>query len=454
MSGVFDLPLGVVSGVLAILALITWHCWWLSQRGRWLALDPLNFLWAGVVVIYVVQATEYSEVLSELYGRDHLVRSMAVVFAGLVAVVVGYESRLGGVLAKKVPNTPFRLSPPRLRLVSLGLIGVGVLGYAYQFSSAGGFVSWIAVARGGTDWEAIENWVAQAADVLPIGVAVLLLHAEMHHTRRGMRVVAWSAWLGMFLWLFYLGTRSRVIVMTIGGIAAFYLPRRRNPPGWLLGVAFLILLFLTGFQAAFRGTFRDLRIDVAGISGEELRGASLPSMLGGDRTIQQERFAGGLEMNCVLAAIALVPDTVPFNFGYGYLEFFTRPIPRSLWASKWYPMRESLQGVFRLGGLTEAQDPNTGLLSGPAFTLIGHWYYAGGLVGVIIGGFLAGGLCRGIRGIWERRPTSEGDLLLFCQLMAVGFGEVAGTPLGFVFSLPPIVVALSIAFVLCREPAR
>jgi hypothetical protein len=145
---------------------------------------------------------------------------------------------------------------------------------------------------------------------------------------------------------------------------------------------------------------------------------------------------------------------VPYNYGYGYLELFTRWIPRAVWPDKFYPQMEAVQGVLREAELSQANVRNTDILMGPAFTFVGHWYYVAGPVGLIFGGLLTGVLFRIIRTIYDRGNRSEGDILIYVSLIGIGFSEAASTPLAWLSTLPFVLGPLALILFLCRAPAE
>jgi hypothetical protein len=60
---------------------------------------------------------------------------------------------------------------------------------------------------------------------------------------------------------------------------------------------------------------------------------------------------------------------------------------------------------------------------------------------------------RAIRYIYDRQPGNEGDVVLYASLVPLGFGEAAGEPLMFLFTLPFTLGPLLIVLWWCRAPA-
>jgi len=440
--------------LLCIAGLMIAHTLSLISRKRLLLLDPLFAFWAGILVIYVGQPLSYRQIFIEWHSEKLFETTLGWTLLGLLCVLWGYEWNLGVRLGLKLPQSPAKLSPVKLTLAGYGLVFLGVLGYLYLFASAGGVNEWLSVGRGGTDNENVSGYVAQSADLLPLGVVLLLFQMHFHPAPLPKQIALWFLAALIWWWFLYLGSRSRLIGFTIGGMGATYLPGRKSPPLALAGAVFLALFILSNFQEAYRDKFTNLSLNLDQIDMREARDSALPFFLGGDPTLQADAVSSGIEFNCVMSVVELVPDKVPYNYGYGYLELFTRWIPRAIWPDKFYPQMEALQGVLREAQLSQANVRDTNILMGPAFTFVGHWFYVAGPLGLIFGGLLTGVLFRTIRTIYDRGNRSEGDILIYVSLIGIGFSEAASTPLAWLSTLPFALGPLALILFLCRAPSE
>jgi hypothetical protein len=421
------------------------------MQNRWLAFDPLNAFWAGVLICYVEQAVSHSETLISWHDLKTFESSLWWILFGLASVVIGYELRLGRSICGKLPVPPARLNRTRLAWTAILLTSAGIIGYWYDMSLAGGLERWLSVPRGGADLEVANTYVLQLEHLLPVGVALGLFIVEMFKPTMAVRLSVWILGALMWLWFVYLGTRSRTIMFSVTMMAAFFMPQKRNPPLPLLMASIVGLLVLSNFMGHYRSYFRGLSFNLQLIDFDEAKARSLPKWLGGGFSDVPDEPGKGIELNCVMSVIRLVPETVPYNFGYGHLEVFTRPIPRSFWQKKPYPHLESIQGVLREAELSEAEGGFSDLLAGPAFTFVGHWYYVAGGAGLLLGGLLTGVMFRAIRSFYDRDTGSHGGLIIYLNLLLIGFSEAAATPFYWIFTLPFSLAPLLIALQYCRE---
>jgi hypothetical protein len=432
--------------LLCIVGVMAAHTLSLVLRKRLLLLDPLFAFWAGILVIYVNQPLADGRIFIEWHSEKIFEMTLLWTLLGMICVVAGYEWNLGVRLGLKLPQAPPELSARKMSVAGYGLIVIGALGYLYLFASAGGVREWLSVPRGGTDYENVSGYIAQSVDLLPLGVVLLLFQVHFHPTPPLKRIVVWLLAALLWWWFLYLGTRSKLIGFSIVALGAYYLPKGKSPPIPVIGATFLCLFMLSNFQEHYRDRFTDLSLNLDQIDAREAWGNALPPLLGGDRDLQKETVAPGIEFNCVMSVVELVPD----NYGYGYLEIFTRWIPRSIWPDKIYPQMESVQGVLREGMLSDANVRDTDLLMGPAFTFVGHWFYVGGPIGLILGGLITGVLFRTIRTIYDRGKGREGDILIYVSLIGLGFTEAAATPFGWLSTMPFLLGPLALILFLCR----
>jgi len=440
--------------LLMIAGIMVGHALTLKLRRRFVVFDLLNMFWAGAIILYLYQPIVFFDYFVAWYGQDVLEETLLWVLLGLSFVVIGYEGRWGVRWGKMVPALPQHLSGQGLFGAALSLIALGLYGYSVEFASAGGIERWASVARGGTDWDKVSGYAAILTSLLPAGVGLLVLHVEMHRATPLKRSLAWFVFALMLLWFLYLGTRNRTVVMVMTALMAHYLPRRKNPRPLLLVAVFLALFATSNFLGQYRQNFFNLSFNFENINWDEAIAQSLAGILPGTQVKNKASVSKGIEFGCTMAAVKLVPNKIPFNYGYSELEFLTRIVPRSIWPEKRYPHYEAFTPIYQMEDLSQYWVPyaTTPILAGPSFGYIGHWYAVGGAVALVFAGLFTGGLFRAIRTIFNRPEKREGDLVLYMLVIVpIGFGEAASTPLFWILTLPPMLMPLLVLVYLARR---
>lgn len=423
--------------LLLVAALPAAHAFWLIARGRWYAFDPLNAFWAGAFVVYILQPLEYMGSFVSWHADGTLVtKTFAWTLFSIFFLIVGYEMKIGVTVGQRVPRLPQKLNPQRLVGAAVLLIVLGLFGYVYLIGSAGSLSAWLSQGRGATNWQSVSGYLAHLEHMLPVGAALLLFHVELHKVTPTRRAAAWIAAILLWIWFVYLGTRSRTILWTGTMLVAYYLPRRKNPPLVLLIGVFSGLFVLTNFQEHFRNYFTDLSFNIGMMDKGEVTARVLPRFM--TQGAEKPDVSVSKEFNCALTVMELVPSEVSYNYGYGYLEIFTRPIPRAIWPQKRYPAMESVFDVLHKGNLSLAwiATSEKPLLMGPVFTYVGHWWYVGGPIALVLAGLVTGSFFRAIRTLFDRCGNGQAELVLYSQLFALGFFEAAAWPFYWIFSLP------------------
>jgi len=297
--------------------------------------------------------------------------------------------------------------------------------------------------------------VAALAALVPVGVNLLVFYGEIYRAHPVYRIIAWVLQLAVLLWMCYLGSRFRVIFTVVSSLMIWYLPRRKNPPFLLLAPIFAVLVIGTTFQEQYRGYFYDFSFHFDKMNWAEVAETVLPSFVTG--TSRKKGVSKGMEFSCTAAVVKLVPRSVEYNYGYSELEFFTKPIPRAWWPEKRYPHYEAFTPIYLQGDLTNhwVTYVYRPFLGGPSFGYVGHWYAVGGPLMLIGAGLFTGGLLRAIRSIYDRSLGSEGDLVIYMVLSTVGFNDMTGVPLWWIFDLTLILIPLiTLVNVIKRKTGR
>ncbi len=441
--------------VFSIVAVMLGHTALQVSRGRWLCFDPINSFWAGVLIVSVLDPLKNSEVYKSWHATGVMETALGWSLFGVAWVVVGYELSWGPNWARHIPDLPSKLGSARLFAAGVLMVGAGIVGYWLFIGTAGSFREWLSEGRGKTDFEALPGYINVLPQFLPGGIALLLFEVEIHKRAWAIRSFVWTLALITWLWLLYLGTRGGTISLAIMCLAAFYLPRRRNPPIVLLALVAVGLHATVTFQAKYRHIFTDLSFHLDDVDLREFFAHDVFPLPGNRATRVTEIASEWDDFNCLMATVELVPKQVPYNCGYALLELVTHPIPRSIWPGKFYPHYEAFTPIMDMGNISGNWQTigNSTFLSGPCFGFTGHWYAMGGPVALGVAGVVTGAFLRMLRGIYERNKKSESDIIIYGTVLIIGFLEAATVPLFWLFHLPAVWIALSIILFWAGQPS-
>ncbi len=424
--------------ILVIVAIMIVHAIRVRNRRRWFLLDPLNLFWAGALVVNVLQPIEYANTFVDWHSVEIFQKGLLWTAIGFLFVVLGYESRLGVRLGLKHFRISTQLRPERVWIIGWIFVGIGVYAYATFMASAGGPKEWLSIGRGGTIQDAFSGYFRELEHALPFGVTLLLFSLNFRRSSYVRIALIWGLAFLALWWLMYLGSRSRTIIWVLTMLAAYYLPRRRNPKLWLAITVFAALMIIVNFQSYYRMGFTNLSFNLDAIDMQEATERVMPySNRGMD-------VATGIEFNLVLSVLEVVPNLVDYNYGYSLLHFLVNWIPRFIWHEKRYPHYEAFTPIYIYSGVDAApiQTYPRFLCAGPTFTFVAYWYAVGGPVALMLAGWLTGCFFRFIRTIYDRDPFSQGGLILYVTLISIGFYESAAAPLFWLVNLPFVVLAI------------
>lgn len=438
--------------ILLIFLVYALHFWRAKTRGSWFLFDPVNVFFAGTFFIYVVEFFSNGYGYIDRHGIQTVNYTLLLISFGLACVAVGYRLPLGKYLYHCYPKPPMKVALWPILLLSLLLFLCGGLSWLSIINASGGIYEWASSARGGVDWAEISGYTNVLTHLSYAGPATLLMVIEAKRTKGAVRWLAWALIAINFIFYLYIGSRSRVILLTLVALASYSLPRQKNIPLWIIVPLGICLLFLVKFIAIYRSYFVNFSFSIGNTSFGEI--------------VQTVVFAGGVstgagigmapvgsELNLTFAVVELVPHEISYNLGVEFAQLVTHPVPRAVWPEKPYPRGEVWSEIHRVEGSSMhwVEYVNTPFLSGPAPGFIASWYYIGGPIGLVIGGVLVGGLLRSLRIFQIRSKMSEGAAVLSSLLLIVGFSEAVSHPLEWIYRLPFLIVPLFIALKLAKK---
>ena len=383
--------------LLLAIAAVPIYSWTVNYRrnGDWYFLNPINGFWVAFLYAGVVQPLLSASKWIAYYDEATLTSTLGMFLVLGVAVHLGYNSVWGDKISRRVPD----LSRPSQRKVfwcGVFLIVVGLIGYFLVIRASGGWAHWSSSPRSYTKFQALSGYVYTLPRVATLGIMVLLCHAFSWREAPLLYkfgVVALA--LLNLVWQMYSGTREGAIVMLIILVGSIYGAQNRNPPWLAMGALVAAAFFFFGFIPTYRAQFRDLQFKTDETPRQVLQN-SLDFYSHPDGPAEDEETPDlWSDFGMAISVAYYVPAQLDFDYGQMLLETFTRPIPRGLWPGKSYPEGEAWDRFHRVSGVSDVTNA-VGLRAGPSPTMVGKYYYIGGWVGLMVGGFFSGTLLSAI----------------------------------------------------------
>jgi hypothetical protein len=350
-------------------------------------------------------------------------------------------------MARKLPILPGSDNESHFILVGFGATVAGALAYDYVIRVSGGLEQFLSKARTAINYEELSGYTLTLTTFVPLGLMILLCSTYHHPRYVSLKRLALIATVAFGIWCIYSGTRSGIINVALILLGSVYGARRRNPPVLTTLVAFVAIVILVGFIAQYRSQMYGGQFH-----SDESSSAMLDRSMEFYAPSEQASVHLGSQFGMSLAVVAYVPETVPYDKGYMLLDFFAMPVPRAWWPEKIYPGGESWDRLHRVAG-TASWVNSAGLLSGPAPTLIGKYFYIAGPIGVLVGGLWTGVFLQLIRSYVSRYAGITG-VLLAVGCFGLGFSEINNPLLWPVSWIPTTGAGILVAALLGRMGGR
>ena len=424
---------------------VLFYVYWAGKD--WWFLDPINTFWPAYLLFGVFQPLAFHSGWIELYGEETVLKTLAMFAVAGLSVCAGYRIDARRSLGLRIPVLRGEDAVGRLIVLGLLLVVFGTMAYGYVIGTMGGVESFLSKSRTNVDYNQISISFLSLLPMLPVGLFILMGTCYAVRSYGLLRHIALALTILWGVWCVYSGTRAGIISTAVILVGTIWGRGRRNPGLWTSVLALSIVLVLVGFATSYRGVL---------YGGQFNSEDSLTEAI--DRSLASYAEPGkigtqkGAEFSIAQAVVLNVPETVPYDYGRMLLELITRPIPRSVWPEKQYPEGQAWDHIHRVAG-TAGWVNNAGYLSGPAPSLVGKYYYMGGILGVILGGLWTGIYLNAIRTYIGLYPPIA-QLLLAVGCAELGFNEM-NNPLILEYSwLPTVGYGLMLVILLSRGRRR
>lgn len=409
--------------------------------------EPIVVASLALFVMYVgrpavIVADDRPKVFKGYDVTDRIGEALLIALVAVAALQIGYALPAGRALAARLRPAPGRWAVDMTVGYSLGLIAVAIMLFSLFLMQGGGlyllpeFLKGRNAAHEGLFRSSSAYLYGAPALIWP---ASLLLFAAGIAARR--RVVVALSFAGMAtLGVFAGGSGSRItlIPLVLAPAVYWYLSRGRRP-GALAVLIASYLVFTVGIAY-----FRDTRTAGTGID----RIAELEKAVSDPSYEARELLQRGTD-NDMFESLATETVVVPERLAANPVDYVYRlvvkPIPSALWASKPVSADERLNDTLFPGETVRASS-STGI--------VGSFYLAGELPGVLLGMMLVGVLLRAVWEYWRRYPrTSVAQLAVTVTIMFVPVllrGGLSDTIAYVLFTFAPFYLGVR----LCRVPAE
>jgi hypothetical protein len=408
-----------------------------AARGQFDIFEPIVAMNLALFVMYVARpgsmlANGPQHTFKGYDITSNVTGALVVALAGTIALQLGYASPWARKAARRFRGgTDWDLE--LTVAFALALAAVGLLLFSVFLLHAGGpgFLFQLLQGRSSA-YEALyrsSSAYFYGAPELIWPASLMLLAAGLTMRRRGLIALALLLTAVHATFAGGIGSRASLLPLLLSPAVYFYLERGRRPRALALAIVGY-LVFTVGIAYV-----RDTRTQGENVS----RAAVLKESITHPQSEYRELVHRGVD-NDMFESLATEMVVVPSKIGGSPIDFLYRniakPVPRLVWPTKPLSAEEQLTTTL----FPEEQQRNSS-----SSGVVGSFYQAGLLPGVVIGMFFVGLAFRLPWEYWRRFPTATGPKLIFASsLMFIPIalrGGLGETVVWAFFGFVPLLVA-------------
>lgn len=407
--------------------------------------DPFEpiYLWI-IIYAFLYLAKPFVQLLTGepfKYGAEFLNEALLLAMLGLVVFYLGYYGSFGRKIAARLPAIKREISSKKLGIAAWVFIIIGFLGLNHYINISGGWqVFWS--KPHGLAGQAIKStaYIYQLPELMVIGFILIyeifihkiIINKTAVKIKNILTLIA-AAIGGVGIYTIIWGSRTFYSWIIIAMVVLYFLKRENRPKIKTVVIALLALFLLLCFVPIYR-QYMHLGSDFSQIT-QNLK----PSK------IFRTAFSTGDEFNSYLAEVALVPNSVPYDYFNLYYRTLLHPIPRLIWPDK---------PVF-LNSQWDEFLSKSGMNWGSAESMLGDFYAQLGILGIIIGTFFSGIFWRTIYEYLKKRIKNRSVILIYAIILPNMFTYLAQSALiAFLKWMPYMVPSTIIALLLSRNKKK
>jgi len=335
--------------------------------------------------------------------------ALVIAILGYVAFRWGYNRRLGHVLANSIPNLPRQWNTNLIISVAIICFILGWLSRLKLMTvQAGSLAAWITLWKAGNldsilRGELGVEYFRQIGYLAQWGMILLLVAARIFRRQKYWFLFFLFTIPELLLWSLISGSRAMLPFIFLKILVVYYMTSERGHAisvKLLKWVAITAIILLISFPIITEFRFKGTSVIKEGISSSFAPIALLKNV--------GLRFVG---LDALSIIVKKVPDEIPYTFGTDILYIPVKWIPRSFWPEK--PV--SLSFVF--GKKFVPQYYEKGIIT--TVSLIGEFYWAFGVIGVILGMMFFGVSLRSLNEYLVRPKNNLSNILIVSSLFNV-----------------------------------
>jgi hypothetical protein len=413
--------------------------------GRFDVFEPIVIANLALMVMYVGRPAAMlagsSQHMFKSYDiTSHLREALVLALVGAIAMQLGYASGFPRRAAARLPTARGHWDVTSTLAFSGVLIALALLLFGMFLLQSGGLSMLANLIRGRSDTQDMlfrnSSAYLYAAPALFWPASLLLFAVGFAERRRDLVCLGFVPMIALGVFASGQGSRITLLPLLLAPAVCYYLSRDRRPATFsLLFVGYLV--FTIGI-AYFRETrTQSVRVD---------RVAELKSAVTDPTYEYRQLIFHGVD-NDMFESLAAETIVVPARLNASPFEFVYRtlakPIPSAIWSGKPLAPEEEL---------THALYPEEHVRASSSAGVIGSFFLAGELPGVMLGMGLVGWMFRLPWEYWRRFPAESGSqLFLAASLMFIPIllrGGVGDTLSRVLFGVVPLFIAVH----LCQKP--
>ncbi len=392
-----------------------------------------GFLYLVKPAIQLIRGTSFR------YGGNFLNEALIIAITGLLAFYLGYYSKIGKKIASWIPVIKSEISSKKLQIIAWIFIALGFLGLNQYIQISGGWQAFWSRPHGiAGQAHKTTAYLYQLPELMVIGFLLMcetIIHRKITERKKtgakGILTLIAAGLGGVGIYTIIWGSRTLYSWLIIAIIAIYFLKKRARPK-LKATIGIIVLLYVVLSLVPVYRSFMYL-----GSSFEKFAKNFNPI-----RDLASPLQSDGDEFHVYLAEVALVPESIGYDYFNLYGRFFLHPIPRLIWPDK---------PAF-LNSKWDEFLAKSGLGWGSAETMLGDFYAQLGILAVILGTFLSGIFWKTIYEYLRQNPTNRSVIIIYAVILPNMFTYLAQSAvIAFLKWLPYMAPATIIALFLARE---